>query len=44
LVRIVYISASQPFFSRGTLSWNRSPDGTLHLWHSIYRQDLHMMY
>ena len=23
--------------------WNSSPDGTLHLWHLIYRHDLHMM-
>src|SRR6218665_1110366 len=39
-----YVSASQPFLSRGTPFWNRSPDGTLHLWHLIYIQDLHMMY
>src|SRR6218665_904304 len=35
-----YFSGSQPFFNRGTLSWNRSPDGTLHLWHLFYIQDL----
>ena len=36
-------SAFQPFFNRGTLSWNRSPDGTQHLWHLFFIQDLHIM-
>jgi len=39
-----YISASQPFFNHGTLSCDRSPDGTLRLWHLFHIQDLHMMY
>src|SRR6218665_17008 len=34
-VCIAYASASQPFFNRGTLSWNRSPDGTLQC--SVYK-------
>src|SRR6218665_1127528 len=38
-----YASVSQPFFNRGTLSWNRSPDGTLHLWLLFYIQDLHII-
>src|SRR6218665_969601 len=29
----IWSSASQPFFDHGTLTWNRSPYGTPHLWH-----------
>jgi len=33
---IPWASASQPFFNHGTLTWNHSPDGTLHCWHLFY--------
>jgi len=36
-------SASQPFFNHGTLTWNNSPDGTLHFGHSYYKTYI-MMY
>jgi len=40
-ILIVYLSASKPFFNNGTLTWNHSPDGTLHFWNSFYIQYLH---